>query len=66
VLSTWCFRGRKRTQSDDFSLVLLLLPSLQDLVAGVEFVKATYPEIDPERTACLGVRFLPFLSFFLL
>jgi hypothetical protein len=39
---------------------------LQDLVAGVEFVKATYPEIDPERTACLGVRFLPFLSFFLL
>ncbi|KAI5475438.1 serine-type peptidase [Pseudohyphozyma bogoriensis] len=29
----------------------------QDLVAGLNFVKTTYPEIDPERTAALGASY---------
>ncbi|GAA6011827.1 hypothetical protein JCM10207_004257 [Rhodosporidiobolus poonsookiae] len=32
-----------------------------DLVAGLQFVKDAYPEIDPERTACLGASYGGFM-----
>ncbi|GAA6028784.1 hypothetical protein JCM8097_007394 [Rhodosporidiobolus ruineniae] len=33
----------------------------RDLVAGLQFVKDAYPEIDPERTACLGASYGGFM-----
>ncbi|GAA6006783.1 dipeptidyl-peptidase 5 [Rhodotorula paludigena] len=34
----------------------------RDLVAGLEFVKRAYPEIDPERTAALGASYGGFMA----
>ncbi|GAA5916613.1 hypothetical protein JCM6882_009179 [Rhodosporidiobolus microsporus] len=37
----------------------------RDLVAGLQFIKSAYPEIDPERTACLGASYGGFMVNFI-
>ncbi|GAA5825189.1 hypothetical protein JCM11251_006136 [Rhodosporidiobolus azoricus] len=37
----------------------------RDLVAGLQFVKTAYPEIDPDRTACLGASYGGFMVNFI-